>query len=680
MVVSPSSPAKAVPNPDWAPSVARYASIVQNAVEGIFQSTPDGRYLLVNPALAHMYGYGSPEELLASVSDISRSIYVDPSVRDEFKRLMARDGQVRGLEYQVRRKDGTPIWIEEHARAVRDDSGRVLYYEGFIQDITRRHEAEHALRAAKIAAEAANEAKSQFLAMMSHELRTPMNGIIGMASLLLDSPLASGQRDFAQTIRNSGDSLLTILNDILDFSKIESGHLELERHTFDPRKSAEDALDLFAPKAAEKGIELLYEISDTVPACTTGDASRLRQIIVNLLANALKFTQHGEILLKMEASPSPDRHGSIQLACTISDTGIGIPPEAQARLFRPFVQVDASTTRRFGGTGLGLAICHRLVSLMGGTISVQSTEGQGSHFKFTLPLDSAPADQLPSANGAPAALTGKRVLIVDDNATNLRILAHLARHWRMLPHPCHSGAEALALLHSGEHFDCAILDMHMPGMDGAALARAIRTLDMPAPLPLVRLSAANAWPAHADASQNETTLAKPAKPALLAEALARLCAHTRPAHPSSAVPPAHPPAPHAERLLLVEDNRVNQRVALHMLTRLGFRADVAGNGLEALDALARQPYDIILMDVQMPEMDGLEANRRIRDTHLGARTPWIIAITANAMQGDRELCLAAGMDDYVSKPMKPDELAAALARAHLLPTHSRAHLPCASLA
>ena len=667
MVVSPSSPAKAVPNPDWAPSVARYASIVQNAVEGIFQSTPDGRYLLVNPALAHMYGYDSPEELLASVSDISRSIYVDPSVRDEFKRLMARDGQVRGLEYQVRRKDGTPIWIEEHARAVRDDSGRVLYYEGFIQDITRRHEAEHALRAAKIAAEAANEAKSQFLAMMSHEIRTPMNGIIGMASLLLESSLEPEQREFTETIRNSGDALLTIINDILDFSKIESGRLELERHTFDLRKCAEDALDLFAPRAAEKGIDLLYEISDSVPTLASGDATRLRQVIVNLLGNALKFTEHGEIVLTMSATHDAESHGAFHLACTISDTGIGIPAAAKARLFVPFTQVDASTTRRFGGTGLGLAICKRIVTLMGGTISVESTEGRGSHFTFTVTLEAPPAGPHKYPTPAPAVLAGRRILIIDDNATNRRILTHQARNWHMIPLACASGPEALARLRSGERFDCAILDMQMPEMDGAMLARAIRALGQPAAMPLLRLSSCGPYGNPAEAGLFEANLLKPAKPAILCETLARLCTRTHaPAAPRKTTPAAAPTA-RTERVLLVEDNRVNQRVALHMLARMGFRADVAGNGHEAIAAILRQPYDIVLMDVQMPEMDGLEATRHIRETHSRKSTPWIIAITANAMQGDRELCMAAGMDDYVSKPMKPEELTAAIARIRRVP-------------
>ncbi len=335
--------------PQSAGSLEGYRSIVQNAVEGIFQSTPEGHYLLVNPALARMYGYGSPEELLHSVRDISRSIYVDPGVRLEFKRLMERDAEVRGLEYQVRRKDGSIIWISEHARAVRSETGAVLYYEGFIQDITGRKTVEAELREAKEAAEAASVAKSQFLAMMSHEIRTPMNGVIGMTSLLLDSPLTPEQHEYTETIRQSGDALLGIINDILDFSKIESGRLDLEHEEFIVRDCVEGALDLLAPRATEKNLDLLCEIAEGTPGFARGDSSRLRQILVNLLSNAVKFTETGEVLLSVHAQPRAD--GRFELHFSVRDTGIGIPPAARGRLFQSFSQVDASTTRRYGGTG-----------------------------------------------------------------------------------------------------------------------------------------------------------------------------------------------------------------------------------------------------------------------------------------------------------------------------------------
>ena len=380
----------------WPSSLERYASIVQNAVGGIFQSTPDGRYLLVNPALACMYGYDSPEELLSQVQDISRAIYVDPAVRDEFKQLMEQKGEVRGIEYQVRRKDGEIIWVSESSRAVCDTEGEVLYYEGFVENITRRKCAEDEVRAAKETAELASKAKSQFLAVMSHEIRTPMNGVIGMASLLLDSPLTAEQRDFAETIRESGDSLLAVINDILDFSKIESGRIDLENEEFVVRDCIEGALDLLAPRAAEKGLDLLYEIAGDVPMILRGDSMRLRQILVNLLGNAVKFTERGKVVLSLKMEPlSSGNDAPVRLLFKVRDSGIGIPKEALPRLFQSFSQVDASTTRRYGGTGLGLAISKRLAGLMGGDMTVESEAGRGSTFHFSVVTGAVPNTAVP---------------------------------------------------------------------------------------------------------------------------------------------------------------------------------------------------------------------------------------------------------------------------------------------
>ena len=651
----------------WSESLARYRSIVENAVEGIFQSTPDGRYLLVNPALARMYGYASCEELLAGVSDISRSIYVDPAVRDEFKRLMDRDGEVHGLEYEVRRKDGGRLWISEHARAVRDETGRVLYYEGFIQDITRRRGAEDALRAAKEAAEVANRAKSQFLAVMSHEIRTPMNGVIGMASLLLDSPLSAEQRDFVEIIRQSGDSLLTVINDILDFSKIESGKIELEDEEFALRECVESALDLLAPRASKKGLDLLYEIAESAPRRVLGDSTRLRQILVNLLGNAVKFTERGEVVLSLR--PEQSAGSRVRLHFAVRDTGIGIPAEALDRLFQSFSQVDASTTRRFGGTGLGLAISKRLAEVMGGGMSVESDAGRGATFSFSILVN--------AAEGAPdavieapsrAAIEGRRLLIVDDNATNRRILTTLARAHGVGSYAVASGPEALAVLATGERFDFAILDMQMPEMDGAMLARVIRRDHPEADMPLVLLSSLGQRELIGDRGVFFAYLTKPAKPAQIVDVLAQAAAHPgrrTSRSPADGARPGSSPRHRSERVLLAEDNAVNQKVALHMLAHLGYRADVAANGHEVLAALRRQPYDIVLMDVQMPEMDGCEATTRLRADPMRCAygRPWVIALTANAVQGDRERCLAAGMDDYVSKPIKIPDLTAALERA-----------------
>jgi PAS domain S-box-containing protein len=647
----------------WPSSLERFQSIVQNAVEGIFQSTPDGKYLLANPALARMYGYDSPEHLTSSVRDISQSIYVDPDVRRQFQELMERDGEVRGLEYQVRRRDGEIIWISEHARAVRNEVGTVLYYEGFIQDITQRKSAETELRSAKEAAESASVAKSRFLAVMSHEIRTPMNGVIGMTSLLLNSALTADQYEYVETIRKSGDALLGIINDILDFSKIESDRIELEHEEFLLRECIDGAIDLLAPRAAEKSLDLLCEIVDGTPTLVRGDITRLRQILVNLLGNAVKFTERGEVLLTTQARARID--GRIELHFAVEDTGIGIPAEAVARLFQSFSQVDASTTRRYGGTGLGLVISKRLIELMGGAIAVESEPGRGSTFRFHVVMVAVSEQAMPSPSRAPfiPQLAGHRLLVVDDNATNRRILSALAQRWQIECVALERGIDALALIRSGEHFDFAILDMQMPVMDGVMLARRIREIKTVDELPLVLLTSLGQTDPSGDEKLFVRCLSKPAKPIQIFDVLARLASRENATAKSQPAPPLPASTVVAQRVLLAEDNSVNQKVALRMLDRLGCRADLAANGLEALEAVRRQDYDIILMDVHMPEMDGLEATRRLRASGDRSSRPWIVALTANAMLGDREACIAAGMDDYITKPIRLPELAAALTRA-----------------
>jgi PAS domain S-box-containing protein len=649
----------------WPSSLERYQSIVQNAVEGIFQSSPDGRFLLVNPALARMYGYASPEHLMKSVQDISLNIYVDSAIRSNFRLQMERDGEVHGLEYQVRRLDGSIIWVSEHSRSVRNDRGDVLYYEGFVQDITLRKRAEDELRAAKETAEGASRAKSQFLAVMSHEIRTPMNGVIGMTSLLLGSALTEEQRELAETIRQSGDALLNIINDILDFSKIESGHLDLENEEFDLHSCAEGALDLLATRAAEKRLDLLCDIADGTPAIVRGDVTRLRQIIVNLLGNAVKFTEQGEVLLSVHSETEAD--GKIALHFAVRDTGIGIPADAMNRLFQSFSQADASTTRRYGGTGLGLAISKRLAEVMGGAMSVESEFGCGSIFKFSVVVESVPGAPHSHFSAARSQLGGRRLLIVDDNATHRRILTKLTSSWHICPIAVETGAEALRLMRAGQEFDFALIDMDLPEIDGLTLANAIRELRPLPALPMLALMS----PGKSDRTANDhvfaASLSRPIKPTHLFNSLVDLnprqrCVESTPLHPTGVNLVYTQP----ERVLLAEDNYVNQKVALRMLARLGYRADLASNGHDVLAAVQRQNYDVILMDVAMPEMDGLEATRRIRNLKEGNDRPWIVALTANAMQGDRELCLAAGMDDYIRKPIKLSELANALRQARAI--------------
>ncbi|HEY3900059.1 MAG TPA: response regulator [Chthoniobacter sp.] len=530
-------------------------------------------------------------------------------------------------------------------------------------EIAERRRVEQELAAARDAALQAARSKAQFLANMSHEIRTPMNGVMGMAGLLLDTQLDRDQHEYVSTIRESGDLLLTIINDILDFSKIEAGKMHFEVLDFDMREVVESTLEMLAEKAQAKGLELLGDVPPHLCTLRRGDAGRLRQILTNLINNAIKFTETGEVVVKVA------QQNEMLLRFEVHDTGIGIAPEVQNHLFQPFIQADGTTTRKYGGTGLGLAIARQLVELMDGEIGVISEVGKGSNFWFTACLGQQDIQRQARNRDD---LAGLRILIVDDNATNRHILEIQLASLRMHCTAVESGAEALAALSReqarGNPFDLAIIDMQMPEMDGVMLARAVKSEPAIAATRLIMLSSLGR---HVDTSSFkavgiEEYLVKPVKQSRLFDCLAEVMGRSEKddgPHEVVARPlPLASAAGHHERVLLAEDNMINQKIALRQLAKLGYQADAVADGLEVLEALERIPYNIILMDCQMPDLDGYEATRRIRRKQ--TRPIYIIAMTANAMQGDREKCLAAGMDAYLTKPVRPEELAAALALCH----------------
>ncbi len=661
----------------------RFRLISETLPVGIFETDAKSECLYTNTSWQEIFGVSLIESLM---SDWREFLHPDDreSVSEQWEQTL-RNLKAFSKDCRVITPKGDERWIHLRSSPVFSDTG--TRYTGTVVDITDRKHTEVELKKAKDAAEAASIAKSEFLANMSHEIRTPMNGVIGMTNLLMDTGLDVEQSQFTETIRTSADSLMTVINDILDFSKIEAGKLELEVIDFDLRITLEEVSELMSLKAYEKGLEFASIVHHEVPSLLRGDPGRLRQILINLLGNAIKFTDSGEVTLKAILEEE-DAH-RVVIHFSVSDTGIGISKKDMDRLFKSFSQVDGSTSRNFGGTGLGLAISKQLTELMEGRIGVDSKEGQGSTFWFTVAIEKQPEDR--ETLMILEDIRKKRILFVDDNAINRQVYREQLKSWGCRYGEASSGTQAIDELRSaqeaGDPFEIGIIDMQMPEMDGEELGRSIKQDPDLADTILIMVSSMGA---RGDVARLKKIgfaayLTKPIKQSQLYDCLAATAKiwKEKKQPQDATIVTRHSLADNKKqgvRILLAEDDATNQKVALHILKKFGYRADAAGNGQEVLQALEKVPYDIVLMDIQMPVMDGYAATRRIRELELKAqqvklnkndsedltdseiqfstrsgRIP-IIAMTAHAMKGDREKCIAAGMDDYTPKPINPEEL------------------------
>ena len=653
----------------------------QRTFERAFQDAPtgmafisiEGLFLKVNRPLSSILGYSKKELLSIKFQSITHpdDLEADLNLIEELV-----SGQRRFCQFEKRyiHKLGHVVPVQLNVALLRDSQNKPLYFIAHYQDITKQRQATEALVTAKRESEAASQAKSSFLAAMSHEIRTPMNAMIGMSELLADTRLDAQQQDFVEVINKSGNTLLTVINDILDFSKIESNKLELEMGRLDLYECTEDVLSLFSNQAEQKGISLNCLIEPaSIPNFFRGDSVRLRQIMSNLVSNSLKFTETGEVSIRIRVQSLKEKQGKdsnkelFTIHCSIEDTGIGIPEDKRSRLFKSFSQVDASTTRRYGGTGLGLAICKSLIEMMGGEISVESQVGVGSTFSFFIQLEAYEGASQAKGIEALEGLRQKRLLVVNSNEVSRRYLQLQAESWDLDVEVADSAEAAMVQLFRSDPFDAIAIDETLTDMDNIQLALQIRNFPNYQTIPIILLQSrkTNAAQPLKMLNNKVRVLQKPTRRSHLYNALVELLLEEVTASPKGPESSLEMNENFSEtkplRILLTEDIPLNQKVALQMLSTYGYQADIANNGKEAVDALQKQSYDLVFMDVQMPEMDGLTATGQIR-LNDKIQQPYIIAMTAHAMQGDREECLAAGMDDYIGKPIRKQDLAAAIQR------------------
>ncbi len=643
-------------------SEQRYRTAMDNSNDGI-AIIRDGHHVYVNDRYLKIYGYESLEEM--EQVGIYNIIHPDDAQKVRERSLARVRGELEGQSYEHRciRKDGSVIYVEASAARLMYDNRPAGI--AFIRDITDRKKAELELKKSKEEAERANRAKSEFLANMSHEIRTPMNAIIGMTGLLLDTKLDEEQMEHLEIIRRSSDALLSLINDILDFSKIEAGKMDLEILDFDLRNALEEMVSLPAVEAHKKGIEFVYEIEPDVPSLLRGDPGRIRQIVLNLTSNAVKFTEYGDVLLHVSCEREDENEAELKFS--IRDSGIGISEEEISKLFQSFHQVDASTTRKYGGTGLGLVISKRLAELMKGKIGVESVKGEGSTFWFTTVMEKQKG-MVEAILTPPAAIKGKRFLVVDDNKTNLLIVQRYLEAWGFVCDTAWNGEMGLILMmaavKANAPYDCVISDMQMPHMDGIELGRKIKADPALKSTILIMLSSRGMRGDSAEVRDAgyAAYLTKPVRRSQLFDCIVMAFSQKegskkeeRPIITRHTITDARK---QNIKILIAEDNIINQKLALKLLEKFGYRADAVANGEEAVRLLSMIPYNLVLMDVQMPVMDGLEATRIIRDpeSHVINHAVPVIAMTAHAMAGDRKICLDAGMDDYITKPVNPDIL------------------------